>query len=89
MERETMAEKLIDLDSIELAVAVFGNCDQNIRLLESELGELRVQQGELRQQWEKEKNAGRRHVPPPGNVCHAGMPPLGLVDTNFTKNFLG
>ena len=24
MERETMAEKLIDLDSIELAVAVFG-----------------------------------------------------------------
>lgn len=31
-----MAEKLIELDSIELAVAVFGNCDENIRLLESE-----------------------------------------------------
>ena len=45
MERETMAEKLIDLDSIELAVAVFGNCDQNIRLLESELGVTAVCRG--------------------------------------------
>ena len=29
-----MAEKLIELNSIELAAAVFGNCDGNIRLLE-------------------------------------------------------
>ena len=40
-----MAEKLIDLDSIELAVAVFGSCDQNIRLLESELGVTAVCRG--------------------------------------------
>ena len=33
-----MAEKLIDLDSIELAVAGFGNCHQNNRLLGSGLG---------------------------------------------------
>ncbi len=31
-----MAEKLIELNSIELAAAVFGNCDGNIRLLEQE-----------------------------------------------------
>ena len=40
-----MAEKLIDLDSVELAVAVFGSCDQNIRLLESELGVTAVCRG--------------------------------------------
>ena len=28
-----MAEKSIELDSVEVAAAVFGNCDCNIRLL--------------------------------------------------------
>ena len=27
-----MAEKCIELDSVEIAAAVFGNCDRNIRL---------------------------------------------------------
>lgn len=31
-----MAERSIELDSIELAAAIFGNCDQNIHLLEKE-----------------------------------------------------
>ncbi len=31
-----MAEKSIELDSVEIAAAVFGNCDCNIRLLEKE-----------------------------------------------------
>ena len=31
-----MAEKSIELDSVEVAAAVFGNCDCNIRLLEKE-----------------------------------------------------
>ena len=31
-----MAEKNIELDSVEVAAAVFGNCDRNIRLLEHE-----------------------------------------------------
>ncbi|MBQ5754315.1 MAG: PhoH family protein, partial [Oscillospiraceae bacterium] len=31
-----MAEKLIELDSVDLAAAVFGSCDENIRLLERE-----------------------------------------------------
>ena len=31
-----MAEKNIELDSVEIAAAVFGNCDRNIRLLENE-----------------------------------------------------
>ena len=31
-----MAEKSIELDSVEIAAAVFGNCDSNIRLLEKE-----------------------------------------------------
>lgn len=30
-----MAEKSVELDSIELAAAIFGNCDQNIRMLEN------------------------------------------------------
>lgn len=30
-----MAEKNIELDSVEIAAAVFGNCDRNIRLLET------------------------------------------------------
>ena len=33
-----MAEKLIDLNSVELAVAIFGSCDENIRLLEEAFG---------------------------------------------------
>ena len=33
-----MAERSIELDSIELAAAIFGNCDQNIHLLEKEFG---------------------------------------------------
>ena len=31
-----MAERSIELDSIELAAAIFGKCDQNIHLLEKE-----------------------------------------------------
>lgn len=31
-----MAEKSVELDSIELAAAIFGNCDQNVRMLENE-----------------------------------------------------
>ena len=31
-----MAERVVELDSMELAVAIFGNCDQNIRMLENE-----------------------------------------------------
>ena len=31
-----MAEKCIELNSVEIAAAVFGNCDRNIRLLEKE-----------------------------------------------------
>ena len=30
-----MAEKSVELDSIELAAAIFGNCDQNVKLLEN------------------------------------------------------
>ena len=33
-----MAEKNIELDSVEIAAAVFGNCDRNIRLLEKSGG---------------------------------------------------
>ena len=31
-----MAEKSIELDSVEIAAAVFGNCDRNIRMLDEE-----------------------------------------------------
>ena len=31
-----MAEKSIELDSVEVAAAVFGKCDCNIRMLEKE-----------------------------------------------------
>lgn len=31
-----MAEKLIELNSVEVALAIFGSCDENIRLLENE-----------------------------------------------------
>lgn len=44
-----MAERSIELDSIELAAAIFGNCDQNIHLLEKEFNVTAVCRGsELR-----------------------------------------
>ena len=44
-----MAERSIELDSIELAAAIFGNCDQNIHLLEKEFSVTAVCRGsELR-----------------------------------------
>lgn len=44
-----MAERSVELDSIELAAAIFGNCDQNIHLLEKEFGVTAVCRGsELR-----------------------------------------
>ena len=33
-----MAEKLIELNSVDTALAIFGSCDDNIRLLEGEFG---------------------------------------------------
>ncbi len=42
-----MAERSVELDSIELAAAVFGNCDQNLRLLESEFKVTAVCRGSL------------------------------------------
>ena len=40
-----MAEKCIELDSVEIAAAVFGNCDRNIRLLEKEFSVTAVCRG--------------------------------------------
>src|SRR5699024_11218168 len=40
-----MAEKCIELDSVEAAAAVFGNCDCNIRLLEKEFSVTAVCRG--------------------------------------------
>ena len=40
-----MAERSVELDSIELAAAIFGNCDQNVRLLENEFGVTAVCRG--------------------------------------------
>ena len=40
-----MAEKLIELDSVELAAAVFGSCDDNIRLMEKEFSVTAVCRG--------------------------------------------
>lgn len=40
-----MAEKLIELNSIELAVAIFGSCDENIHLLEQAFGVTAVCRG--------------------------------------------
>ena len=40
-----MAEKLTELDSVELAAAVFGSCDENIRLLEKEFSVTAVCRG--------------------------------------------
>jgi phosphate starvation-inducible PhoH-like protein len=40
-----MIEKSMELDSMEIAAAVFGNCDQNIRLLEKEFAVTAVCRG--------------------------------------------
>ena len=40
-----MAEKNIELDSVEIAAAVFGNCDRNTRLLENEFSVTAVCRG--------------------------------------------
>ena len=42
-----MAEKSIELDSVEIAAAVFGNCDRNIRLLEREFSVTAVCRGTM------------------------------------------
>ena len=42
-----MAEKQIELNSVEIAAAVFGNCDRNIRLLEREFQVTSVCRGTL------------------------------------------
>ena len=42
-----MAEKSVELDSIELAAAIFGNCDQNVKLLENEFHVTAVCRGSL------------------------------------------
>lgn len=42
-----MAERSVELDSIELAAAVFGNCDQNLRVLENEFKVTAVCRGSL------------------------------------------
>lgn len=42
-----MAERSVELDNIELAAAVFGNCDQNLRLLENEFKVTAVCRGSL------------------------------------------
>lgn len=48
-EEGNLAERSIELDSIELAAAIFGNCDQNIHLLEKEFNVTAVCRGsELR-----------------------------------------
>ena len=42
-----MAEKSIELDSVEIAAAVFGNCDRNIRMLEKECSVTAVCRGTM------------------------------------------
>ena len=42
-----MAEKSIELDSVEIAAAVFGNCDWNIRMLEKEFSVTAVCRGTM------------------------------------------
>ena len=62
-----MAEKSIELDSVEIAAAVFGNCDSNIRLLEKEFSVTATCRGTML------RLAGRRRMwrPQPGRwkVC--------------------
>lgn len=43
-----MAEKSIELDSVEIAAAVFGNCDRNIHMLEKEFSVTAVCRGTIR-----------------------------------------
>jgi len=45
--RSYMAEKSIELDSVEIAAAIFGNCDRNIRLLEKEFSVTAVCRGTM------------------------------------------
>ena len=45
MEVVHFAERAVELVSIELAAAIFGNCDQNVRLLENEFGVTAVCRG--------------------------------------------
>ena len=82
-----MAEKSIELDSVEIAAAVFGNCDRNIRLLEKEFSVTAVCRGtELRLSGEAANVAaaaraveraqgvrarGRRGDTAPGALCGA------------------
>ena len=42
-----MAEKSIELDSVEIAAAVFGNCDRNIRMLEKQFSVTAVCRGTM------------------------------------------
>ena len=64
-----MAEKNIELDSVEVAAAVFGNCDRNIRLLENEFSVTAVCRGtQLRLSGE------------PANVAAASRAVEGMVD---------
>ena len=42
-----MAEKSIELDSVEIAAAIFGNCDRDIRLLEKEFSVTAVCRGTM------------------------------------------
>ena len=55
-----MAEKCIELDSVEIAAAVFGNCDRNIRLLEKEFSVTAVCRGtQLRISGEPDRKSTR------------------------------
>lgn len=54
-----MAEKRIELNSIEIALSIFGSCDENIRLLESEFGITAICRGtEIKLTGEPEAVAG-------------------------------
>ena len=58
-----MAEKSIELDSVEIAAAVFGNCDRNIRLLEKEFSVTAVCRGTMLACRVKAPMLPLRHVP--------------------------
>lgn len=59
-----MAEKNIELDSVETAASVFGNCDRNIRLLEKEFSVTAVCRGTaLRLSGEEPNVAGSGRMP--------------------------
>ena len=66
-----MAEKCIELDSVEIAAAVFGNCDRNIRLLEKEFSVTAVCRGtQLRISGEPANVV----FPPPRSVFRGPLP---------------